>query len=119
MSADEIDSYLAAVPEPQRTTLATVRATIRAILPEAEEGLAYGVPAYRVGGVAVAGFASATRHCSYFPMSGSITAELADELSGYATSKGSISFAADVPLPDALVERLVQARRDEIARTGR
>jgi uncharacterized protein YdhG (YjbR/CyaY superfamily) len=114
MSADEIDAYLAAVPEPQRTTLSTMRATLQAILPEADEGLAYGVPAYRVGGVAVAGFASATRHCSYFPMSGTVLAGLADQLAGYSTSKGALRFAVDDPLPPQMVRLLVDARLAEI-----
>jgi uncharacterized protein YdhG (YjbR/CyaY superfamily) len=63
----------------------------------------------------VAGFGFYRNHCTYFPMSGSITAELADDLTGYVTAKGSIRFANDEPPPRRLVERLVQARRREIA----
>ena len=119
MSDAEVDVYLEALPQPQRTTLEQLRATLVALLPDADQGIAYGVPCFKVGGKAVAGFASYPRHCSYLPMSGSITAELADELSGYVTSKGSVQFATDEPLPAGLVEHLVEARRREIERAAR
>jgi uncharacterized protein YdhG (YjbR/CyaY superfamily) len=118
MSEQDVDDYLAAVPEPQRATLEQLRATLAELLPDAEQGIAYGVPCFKVGGKGVAGFASYAKHCSYLPMSGSITAELADELTGYTTSKGSVQFAVDAPLPPDLVARLVEARRAEIARAA-
>ena len=80
MSDAEVDDYLAAVPEPQRSTLERLRAVLAALLPDAEQGISYGVPCFKVGGKGVAGFASYKDHCTYLPMSGSITAELADEL---------------------------------------
>jgi uncharacterized protein YdhG (YjbR/CyaY superfamily) len=89
------------------------------LLPEAEQGIAYGVPCFKVGGRGVAGFGWSTSHCTYFPMSGSITAELADDLVDYTTAKGSLRFSADGGLPAELVVRLVAARQAEIARTGR
>ncbi len=116
VSHQDVDDYLAAVPEPQRTTLEAVRATLAALLPEAEQGIAYGVPCFKVGGKGVAGFGFYKNHCTYFPMSGSITTELADQLTGFVTAKGSIRFRTDEPLPDELVARLVEARRREIAR---
>ncbi len=119
MSTAEVDTYLAGVPEPQRTTLEAMRAMIAALLPDAEQGIAYGVPCFKVGGKGVAGFGYYRNHNTYFPMSGSVTAELADELTDYVTAKGSLRFAADTPLPQPLVERLVEARTREIARTGR
>ena len=119
MSADEVSAYLETAPEPQRSTLAAVRAIIAGLLPDAEQGIAYGVPAFRVHGKAVAGFAFYKDHCSYFPMSGSITAELADDLADFATSKGSIRFAKDEPLPAHLIRSLIAARQAEIARSAR
>ena len=118
MSDAEVDVYLEGVPEPQRTTLEQLRATLVALLPDAEQGIAYGVPCLKVGGKGVAGFASSKDHCTYLPMSGSITAELADELTGYVTAKGSIQFASDEPLPAELVQQLVEARRREIVRSS-
>ncbi len=119
MTSREVTAYFQDVPEPQRTTLLSVHATLARLLPDADQVIAYGVPAFKLGGKGVAGVGWYKDHCTYFPMSGSITAELADELIGYATAKGSIRFAADEPLPEALVARLVRARQDEIARTGR
>ena len=90
-----------------------------AYLPDAEQTISYGVPAFKVGGRGVAGFAYHKNHCTYLPMSGSITAELADLLTDYVTAKGSIRFAKDQPMPADLVRSLIDARLSEIARTGR
>ena len=70
VSKQDVDDYLAAVPEPQRTTLEAVRATLAALLPEAEQGIAYGVPCFKEGGKGVAGFASYTNHCTYLTSCG-------------------------------------------------
>ena len=115
MSAAEIDAYLETVPEPQRTTLTALRATLRSLLPTGEEGMAYGAPAFRVDGKAIAGFASFTGHCSYLPMSGNVVASLGDELAGYKTSKGAVQFPVAEPLPKPLVRKLVAARQAELA----
>jgi uncharacterized protein YdhG (YjbR/CyaY superfamily) len=116
VSNQDVDDYLAAVPEPQKSTLEGMRATLAALLPDAEQGIAYGVPCFKVGGKGVAGFGFYKNHCTYFPMSGSITSELADDLTGFVTAKGSIQFPTDEPLPDDLVARLVDARRRELDR---
>ena len=110
-SPRDVDAYLASVPEPQRTTLQRVRASIRAIVPEAQECIAYNMPAYRIDGKVVAGFASFKNHCSYLPHSGSVLSELAGELSAYECTQGSLHFAVDKPLPKALVRRLIVTRR--------
>lgn len=119
MSETDVDDYLAAVPEPHRSTLAELRSTIASLLPDAEQCIAYGVPCFKVDGKGVAGFGFYKSHCTYFPMSGSITSELAMELQGYVTAKGSIRFAPDESLPADLVRQLVEARRREIRRAGR
>src|SRR3954452_24341233 len=110
MGPDEIDAYLSAVNEPKRSTLQALRRSIRAAVPEAEEGISYGMPAFRVGGKVVAGFAAVKNHLAYLPHSRSVLAELADELVGYECTSGSLHFAVDEPLSDVLVRRLVEAK---------
>lgn len=106
-----VDEYLGAAPEPQRSTLRELRATLVSILPDAEEGMSYGVPALKVDGKAVAGYAYATRHCSYFPHSGSVLARVEPELlEGYDWSKGTLRFPVDEAPSAALVRRLVEIR---------
>ena len=72
VSAQEIDQYLDALEEPKRTTLARLRQTILNIVPEAEQGISYGVPAFKVRGKTIAGFAAFKNHLSYLPHSGSV-----------------------------------------------
>lgn len=115
MSADEVDDYQADVPEPGRGTLEALRRTILAVVPEAEQGLSYGAPAFRVGGKVVAGFAASARHLSYLPHSGSVLATLGERTGAYETSKGALRFPPDAPLPEPLVEALILARRREIS----
>jgi uncharacterized protein YdhG (YjbR/CyaY superfamily) len=86
VSAQEIDQYLDALEEPKRAALARLRQTILEILPEADRGISYGVPAFKVRGKAIAGFAAFKNHLSYLPHSGSVFPQLHDELQGYATS---------------------------------
>jgi uncharacterized protein YdhG (YjbR/CyaY superfamily) len=119
MGSQQVDAYLDALPEPQQSTVRTVHATLERLLPGAEQVIAYGVPVFKVEGVGVAGVGAYRDHCTYVPMSGAITAELADELAAYSTTKGAVRFPADESLPEALVRRLVEARQAEIARTGR
>jgi uncharacterized protein YdhG (YjbR/CyaY superfamily) len=97
MSAREIDQYLEALEEPKRTTLSLLRQTILDFLPEAEQGTSYGVPAFRMRGKTVAGFAAFKNHLSYLPHSGSVFPQLKDELQGYSTSSGALRF--DIPHP--------------------
>ena len=116
MTAQDVERYLEGAPEPHGTTLRSMWDTLVRMLPEGEPGIAYGVPVLKVDGKGVAGVGYSAKHCTYFPMSGTVTAALADELTGYATAKGSIRFAPDEPLPDDLLRRLVDARLAEIAR---
>ncbi len=105
-----VDEYLAGVPEPARTTLGKIRAMIRAAAPpEATEAISYGMPSFRYKGALVA-YAAFSRHCSFFPMSASLVVEFGDQLARYRTSKGTIQFPMDKPLPAALVKRMVKAR---------
>ena len=106
----DVDEYLANVPEPARTTLSKIRATIRSVAPpEATEGISYGMPAFKYKGPLVY-FAAFSKHCSLFPGSATLLGEFEDDLKGYRTSKGTIQFPVDKPLPAALVKKLVKAR---------
>ena len=111
MSKHEVDAYLASLPEPKRSTLEELRQSILAVIPDAEQGMSYGVPAFRLQGKVVAGFAAFKNHLSYLPHSGSVFPELGDELAGYTTSSGALRFPVDEPLPKKLVEKLVAIRR--------
>lgn len=115
MAAEEIDEYLATLDEQRRATLEQLRRTILDVVPDAEQCISYGVPAFKVDGDAVAGFAAFQRHLTYLPHSGSVLSELADELGGYTASKGALRFPVDTPLPETLVRRLIEVRRRQIA----
>lgn len=116
MSADEIDAYLAGVDEPKRSTLEALRRSILAVVPDAEQGISYGMPAFRVDGKVVAGFAAFRHHLAYLPHSGDVLGDLGDDLAAYERTAGSLHFPVDEPLPDDLVRRLVEAK---LARLGR
>jgi uncharacterized protein YdhG (YjbR/CyaY superfamily) len=116
VSAQEVDEYLRGVEEPKRSTLEALRRTILEIVPGAEQVISYRVPAFRVDGKTVAGFAAFKDHLSYLPFSGSVLAPLADELKDYELTKSSLHFAIDRPLPKALVNKLIEVRLAEIRR---
>ena len=104
-----IDDYLATLPDDQRAALQKLRKTIQSAAPRAEECISYSVPAFRLNGPLV-GFGAKANHCAFYLMSGSTVAAHADELKDYDTSKGTIRFKPDKPLPAALVRKLVKAR---------
>lgn len=105
-----VDEYLAATPEPARSTLNKVRAMIRSAVPkEATEVISYRIPTFKYKGSLLA-FAAFSKHCSLFPMSLSVMEMFQDELKGYHTFKGTIHFPLDKAPPAALVKKLVKAR---------
>jgi len=106
--AKSVDEYLARVPEPARGTLRKIRAMIRSVVPaDASEAISYGIPSFKYKGWLV-GYAAFANHCSFFP--GALPGKLADELKRFPTSKGTIRFPVERPLPAALVKKLVGAR---------
>jgi uncharacterized protein YdhG (YjbR/CyaY superfamily) len=119
VGAAEVDAYLRGLEEPKRGTLQTLRETILEIVPDAEQVISYRVPAFRVNGKAVAGFAAFKTHLSYLPFSGSVLGQLGDELDGYTMTKSALHFPVDRPLPKELVKRLVGVRLAEIDRRTR
>jgi uncharacterized protein YdhG (YjbR/CyaY superfamily) len=118
MSQQQVDDYLAGLDTVRRATLESLRRSILDVVPGAEQGLSYGAPAFRVDGKVVAGFSAAKGHLSYLPHSGSVLASVADDVTGFRTSKGALSFPVDAPLPDELVATLVRARLGELGLDG-
>ena len=103
-----VDEYLATAPEPQRGTLQKVRAVIQSVLPEgATECISYRIPVVKYRGMLV-GYAAFSDHCSLFGMSGTLLGPFREELKKYSTSKGTIRFPVDKPLPATLIKRLVK-----------
>ncbi len=110
-----IDEYLAPLPAARRAALERLREAIRAIIPDAEECISYGMPAFRVQGRVVAGFAATARGYSYYPFSGSTLRTLAGELAGYEGTRSAVHATIDEPLPAALLRKLIRARVAELA----
>jgi len=113
VAAADVDEYLLGVEEPKRATLETLRSTILEVVPDADQLISYGMPAFRVEGKTVAGFAAFRKHLSYLPFSGTVLSQLTDELEGYTMTKSALHFGVDEPLPKALVEKLIAVRRAE------
>lgn len=114
MSQQEIDEYLAALDQPTRSTLEELRRTILAVIPDAEQCISYGMPAFKVRGKVVAGFAAFKNHLSYFPHSGTVLPELPEDIAGYGGTKGTLQFDLDTPLPRPLVEKLIAVRLSQL-----
>jgi len=112
---DAVDAFLEAIPEPQRSALEKLRATIRSAAPEAEELINYGVPMFRLGGKNLVSFGAAKTHCAFYVQSPAVMEAMADELKAYDTLKGTIRFTPDKPIPAALVKKIVKARIAENA----
>jgi uncharacterized protein YdhG (YjbR/CyaY superfamily) len=115
MSSAQVDKYVAALEEPMRGTLQTLRRTILEVVPEADQVISYRVPAFRLRGQTIAGFAAFKSHLSYLPFSGSVLGALGGELEGYKMTKSSLHFPVDRPLPKALVQKLIEVRLAEVA----
>jgi uncharacterized protein YdhG (YjbR/CyaY superfamily) len=105
-----IDEYLAALSDDKRAALEELRKTIRAAAPKAEECISYQLAAFRLNGRMLVAFGATANHCAFYLMSSSTVEGHKDELKNYDTSKGTIRFQADKPLPSALVRKLVKAR---------
>ncbi|MEA2477700.1 MAG: hypothetical protein QOC87_1899 [Actinomycetota bacterium] len=113
-----IDEYLANVPDDMRGALKDLRATITAASPDATEVISYQMPAFKYKGRSLVGFAAFKKHCSFFPMSAKVLDVFAAELSSFRTSKGTLQFTPDGPIPAPVVRKIVKARMQEIdART--
>lgn len=107
-----VDEYLQQFSEEQKASLQKLRKAIKEAAPEAEEGISYGMAAYRLNGVLVY-FGGFQNHCSFFPGSYSVIKEFNDQLKTFKTSKGTIRFPLDKPIPSGLIKKMVKARIKE------
>lgn len=105
-----VDEYLAGVSTEQRALLQKLRKTIRAVAPKAEECISYGLAAFRLNGRPLVAFGASAGFCALYPMNGTTVEAFRDQLKNFETSKGTIRFTPDKPLPPALVKKLVKAR---------
>jgi uncharacterized protein YdhG (YjbR/CyaY superfamily) len=108
-----IDDYLEAVSDHKRAALEKLRKTIRSIVPKAEECISYGLAAFRLDGKPLIAFGATAKHCAFYPMSSATVAAHQEDLKNYDTSKSTIRFPADKPLPFALIKKLIKARINE------
>ena len=113
-TATDVDVYLANVSDDKQAVLQALRETIRAAASEAEEGMSYGAPAFRYLGRPLVAYAAAKAHCSLYCLSPALQETYRSELAGFSTSKGSIRFTPETPLPGKLVTRIVRDRLGEI-----
>ena len=113
MTTEDVDRYLADLEEPKRSTLEEMRRRILEVIPHAEQGLSYRVPAFKVDGRVVAGLAAFKSHLSYLPHSGSVLPAVADKTRGYSQTKSSLHFPVDAPRPQALIRELIELKLRE------
>ena len=112
-AAKTVDEYLANTPEPARSTLKHIRSVIQSVVPAGTtEVISYGMPMFKYRGMLV-GYAAFKKHCSLFPTGSSVLDRFEKELKGSRTSKGTLQFPSDQPLPDALLKKIVKARVKE------
>ena len=110
----QIDATLAALPADQRDALQALRRTIAAAAPAAVEAISYGMPAFRYRGRSLVSYAAFKAHCSFFPMSAELIESHRHELAGFSTSKGTLQFTPEHPIPTNVIERIVLERVAQI-----
>lgn len=108
--ASSIDTYLETLEISKRVVLEKIRETIHSVVPGAEECISYGIPAFRLNGKIVVAMGATAKHCAFYPMSGSMVEVFADKLTEFDTSKGTIRFQPENPLPVTLIRQIVKAR---------
>ena len=110
--ANSVDEWLKRLAPEQRAALEKLRDQIRSVAKGAEEVISYGQPTFKLHGHLV-GFGAFKKHLSFFPMNSVVIAENAEALKGFVTSKGTIQFTPDKPIPAALVKKIVKARIEQ------
>lgn len=110
----DVDAYLTEQPEDYRRILQSLRETIRAAIPQAEEAFVYGVPGFKLYGKSLVCYAGFKKHCGFYPLSPAVISAFSAELADYEIAKGTIRFQADKPLSEELIKKLVLARAAEL-----
>lgn len=110
----DVDEYMAQLPDDRRAVMEQLRSTIRSAAPDATEAISYNMPAFRLGGRFLVSYEAFKRHYSLFPWSDDMVAELGEEMQPYAVGKGTIRFPADEPIPLELVTRIIEIRNREV-----
>ena len=116
--AASVQEYLASIPGPARSVLESLRSTIRAVAPDAQEGIAYDMPALRLKGTFLVSYAAYSRHFSLFPASQAVKDACGDALVPFLSGRATIRFTAGAPLPEALVRKIVKVRLAEVEARG-
>jgi uncharacterized protein YdhG (YjbR/CyaY superfamily) len=114
VATEEIDGYFAGLEEPKRATMEEMRRRILEVIPDAEQGLSYAVPAFKVQGRVVAGLAAFKSHLSYLPHSGSVLSAVSEKTQQYSQTKSALHFPVDQPLPADLVSELIEIKMRQI-----
>jgi len=112
IAVNDVDTYLSLQPEDFRKALEKLRSIIKEVAPEAEERIVYQMPMFLYHGMLVA-FAGAKQHCGFYPCSSHIVSQFSDELKNFSTSKGTIRFTPEQPVPTALIKKIVKIRMKE------
>lgn len=112
----ELSDYLDGLAEPERTAISTVYARARALVPEATDGVGYGMPALRYRGKPLLSVMQARDHIGLYPFSPAVIDTVRDDLAGFSLSKGTVRFSAARPIPQDVLDRLILVRRAEIDR---
>ena len=107
---EKVTAYLETLSEDQRGALENLRRVIRDALPEAEECISYGVPAFCLNGRPLVSYGASRKHCAFYPMDPTILSSHLSELTGFETSKGTIRFQPDAPIPRSVVQQIVRER---------
>src|ERR1051325_4755919 len=113
-----VREYIASKPKESRASLEAVRRAILKALPNAQEGLAYQMPAYTLNGVGVLYFAGGKSHYSLYPVSDALVEAFAKELAPYERSKGPLKFRWSEPVPGRLIERIAKCRVRQLTTRG-
>ena len=110
-----IEKYLAGIPAADRRALERIRRIVVKAYPAAKESAYYGLPAFTLNGKAFVAFRAAKTHCALHPLSGTVIEALGEKLAAFETSKGTVRFTPDKPLPEPLVRAVLKCRARELS----